>query len=692
MKSFRLPEEITSRRAIVYVRQSTGSQVVENLESQRLQYEMANHARAAGFKDVVVIDSDLGISASGTMDRPGFRNLVGQVCEGNVGAVFCYDASRLARNGREWHHLLELCALVSTRVVDCDGAYDPANPNDRLLLGLKGTMSEFELTVMRRRLVVAKQAKAARGELRIAVPVGYLWPLDTGLTLDPDLRIQHAIRQVFQLFRQLGSAHRVLRHLRQEKLLFPRPISRESSELMWRSPCYRNVISVLKNPFFAGAYAHGKSRVKTKVVQGQVVKTYGNARQPNEWTLILDHHEAYISWPEYQKNQERLSRNCYGKAAGSPKSGRGGSALLSGLLRCGRCSRMLQVTYSGHHGTLKRYACRRGHAMQGLEPCISFGAVRPDLAVGKELLLAVGPLAVEAALMAEGDAKQKRDEKRRAVELEVQQARYEAQLAARRYHAVDPENRLVATELEAKWNASLNKLSQLENCEDDERGEAATPTRKDLLDIASNLEKTWASTAIQNSTKQQLVRALIEEIVVNVDDSHRQVELIIHWKGGQHSRLQVEKPRTGEHRKRTTDRARDVIREMAGRWSDEQIAATLNRMKLTTGQEHTWNAQRVSSARRKWKIPGYDSATKGGACLTMSEAATHLGVSAHVIRKMIGDKTLPARQVVIDAPWQILITDLEQPEVKAFLSNRRTRSGRPRRISRNNSNLMIPGI
>ena len=269
-----LPPSVTGRTAVVYVRQSTGVQVRENLESQRRQYALADLAREYGFRDVRVIDDDLGVSASGTMDRPGFRSLVGQICEGVVGAVFCLEASRLARNGRDWHHLLELCGMVGARVVDGEATYDPSLPNDRLLLGLKGTMSEFELTVLRRRLLDAAVAKARRGELRMPVPVGYVWSRETGLALDPDRRVQDAIRTIFRLFERFGTARQVLLHMKHRRLLFPRPTdgkSMTSAGWSWRSPCYRNVISVLQNPFYAGAYAYGKAAVQTKIVDGRCV-------------------------------------------------------------------------------------------------------------------------------------------------------------------------------------------------------------------------------------------------------------------------------------------------------------------------------------------------------------------------------------------------------------------------------------
>ena len=283
-----LPASVLRRKAIVYVRQSTPVQVQENMESQRRQYELVEVARQRGFLDVEVIDDDLGRSASGAVERPGFDRLVAQLCGGTVGAVLCLEASRLARNGRDWHHLLELCGLVEARVIDLDGIYNPCLPNDRLLLGMKGTISEFELGVLRARLVDAARAKARRGELRIPVPVGFLWDREAGIGFDPDLRIQEVIGLVFCKFQELGSARQVLLWMRRENVHFPRPSdSKQAVSFDWRLARYRNVISLLKNPFYAGAYAYGKSEKRTEVVDGRAHKSYGHAKPIEQWEVLL---------------------------------------------------------------------------------------------------------------------------------------------------------------------------------------------------------------------------------------------------------------------------------------------------------------------------------------------------------------------------------------------------------------------
>ena len=696
MRRAELPPSVLERRAIVYVRQSTGAQVQENLESQRSQYELADLARSYGFGDVLVIDDDLGRSAGGMRARPGFESLVAQICEGIVGAVFCLEASRLARNGRDWHHLLELCGLVGARVFDVDGAYDPSVPNDRLLLGLKGTMSEFELTVLRRRLVDAAVAKARRGELRIAVPVGYIWSRDTGLEMDPDRRVQEALHAVFRLFSRLGSARQVLLHMRREGLLFPRPADgKVLRTLEWRPPAYRNVITALRNPFYAGAYAYGKSEHRTTIVDGRAHRTYGHDRPMQAWKILLrDHHPGYISWPEFEQNQERIQRNAFRKPAGNAKSGRGGRALLSGLLRCRRCGRMLQVGYTGRTG-LPRYICKMGHAMHGLARCIGFGATRPDMVVARQLLDVVQPLAVEAAIMAEQEACSRDEERRSALDLERQQAEYEVRLAQRRYESVDPDNRLVAAELELRWNAAIARLRDCEARLMLTAAEPSTaPDRDTLLSLAADLEAAWNASTTTMRTKQQLLRALVREIVVDVDDARREVVLVIHWRGGQHSEIRTRKPKSGEHTKRASSEAASLIRDMATKWSDEHVAATLNRMGLTTGQGMTWNAVRVGAYRRKADIVGYESAVKDGRCLTMYEAARLLDVSSYALRKLINAGLLPARQVVEDAPWQILAEDLRRPDVQEALRRHRAQGRHGRRPCRapcDDRTLRIPG-
>ncbi len=659
-----LPATVLRRKAVVYVRQSTQTQVQNNLESQRRQYDLVEEARRRGFTQVEVIDDDLGRSASGMVARPGFDRLVAWLCAGEVGAVLCFDASRLARNGRDWHHLLELCGLVEARVIDLDGVYDPCRPNDRLLLGMKGSISEFELGVLRARMFEAARAKAQRGELRISVPIGYVWHREVGLGFDPDLRLQEAIRLIFARFRKLGSARQVFLSLAAEQVHFPRPSDgKKMVTFDWTPIRYRNVISVLKNPFYAGTYAYGKSEKRTTLVEGRLRKSYGHGKPVEQWEVMLkDHHEAYINWAEFERNQKQLAVNAYGRVDGV-KSGRGGRALLAGMLCCARCGRRLTVAYTGRGAGQPVYRCDRPHVQLAQPRCFTFGGRRPDEAIAQELLRAVEPLAVEAALQAERRHMEVQADQRRIVDLELQQARYEATLAERRYAACDPDNRLIAAQLEKSWESALQRVQACQRRVDAVEQTLSAVAMPDLGGLAQDLAAAWDAPGVTMRTRQQLLHTLVQEIIADLDEKTREIVLTIHWRGGQHSQVRLAKPKSGEHGCRTPDEALAVMRSMAGKWSDEHIAATLNRMGLPTGQAKTWTAHRVSSVRRVNDIRAYRSAHKDGQWLTMSEAAAELGVNNHRIRRLVKDGILPAEQVVPRAPYQIRASDLLDPKV-----------------------------
>jgi len=681
-----LPAALLKRKAVVYVRQSTQTQVQLNLESKRRQYDLVDEARRRGFRDVEVIDDDMGRSASGSVARPGFEKLVAWLCAGDVGAVLCFDASRLARNGRDWHHLLELCGLVEARVIDLDGVYNPCRPNDRLLLGMKGSISEFELGVLRARMLDAARAKARRGELRISVPVGYIWHREIGLGPDPDIRVQEAVRQIFARFRQLGSARQTHLSLKAEQVHFPRPSDgRQLVTFDWTPIRYRNVISVLKNPFYAGVYAYGKSENRTAIINGRARKTYGHHRPLDECEILLkDHHEGYIDWAEYERNQRQLAVNAYGRQGGA-KSGRGGRSLLIGLMSCGRCGRRLKVAYRGRY-PYPVYLCDGAREMLGRPRCMSFAGRRIDAAVARELLRAVEPMAIDAAWAAERMYMDGQREQQRILELELQQARYEASLAERRYAACDPDNRLIAAQLEKSWEATLRRVQECEARLDMIRAPTLVTAKPDFSGIAEDLEGAGENPQVTARTRQQLLRTLVNDITADIDEAAGEIVLMIHWKGGQHSELRLRKPLTGEHDCSTPDDALAVIRSMASRWSDENIAATLNRMRLPTGQGKTWTGRRVGDIRRVRGIHAYRSAEKDGEWLTLTEAAQACDVISHRIRRLIEAGVLPAVQVVPGAPYQILASDLRSERVVQAMG----RKGGPCHLDPENQIPMFP--
>jgi DNA invertase Pin-like site-specific DNA recombinase len=684
------------RRAIVYVRQSSPTQLLHNRESQVRQYNLANYARELGFAEVETIDEDLGRSGSGLVERPGFQRLVTQVCEGQVGAVFCLEASRLARNGRDWHHLIELCGLIGAVVIDPEGIYDPRLSNDRLLLGLRGTMSEFELSVLRQRSLEAIRQKARRGELQFCLPVGFCRGSNSAIELDPDQRVQNAIRLVFQKFQQSGSARQALLWFREEQVTLPAVgYGNKNQQIYWKLPLYNTILAILSNPMYAGAYAFGRTEVRTKVSMGRARRTEGHRKPQNQWTvLIRDHHPGYITWERFEANQKILAENARMKSRMGRQSGRGGRSLLVGLIRCHRCSRMLRVHYLGKNRKEMRYQCINGHINQGVPKCISFGGVRVDQAVSDEILKVVQPVAIDAAIRAVGQKVQQRNERVRVLELELEQARYEARLAGRRYESVDPDNRLVASELEARWNASLCRVRELENKFDQVRREsAAEPVidKEGLLRLAEDLPAVWESPATDLAIKQRIIRILLEEIVADVDEQAQEVVLVMHWAGGRHSELRVPKPRTGHHGRCTKAEAVDIVRQMASNYVDEQIALTLNRMGLRTGAGNTWNETRVRSLRQYLKLPVCRVEQRAG-WLTLERAAQQLGVSPTVVRRLITRKILPATQIVSGAPWQIDAKNVASAEVIRAAMALKSRDRQLRDESVDNETLLLPGL
>jgi DNA invertase Pin-like site-specific DNA recombinase len=669
------------RAAYVYVRQSTLSQVRHHKESQRRQYDLVRHARELGFLHIEVVDDDLGVSGSGRRERPGFARLLAAVCAGQVGAVLALEASRLARNNRDWHHLIDLCALTATLVIDYDGVYDPQRLNDRLLLGLKGTMSEFELGLLRQRAQESLRQMIRRGEVLTELPVGYVRTEDNGCEMTPDLQVQSAVRGVFAKFLELGSARQVLLWYRAEDIPLPcTKLGTGGREVLWCRPAYHRILAILSNPTYGGAFVYGRRQAKTKVVDGRARKG-GTTMVPTEkWHVLLrDHHTAYISWEQYLRIQDLLQDNSNMRGRTTRGSARIGTALLAGLLRCGRCGRKLLVTYTGRgEGKLVRYVCRSSHVQHADEKCISFAGRKVDEAVATVVLEALQPAGVAAALVAcEGFSRQE-DEARRQLELAVEKARYLADRARRQYDAVEPENRLVATELEHRWDEALSELQQLQR-RLEELGSAPPPLspeeRERLLHLGHDVEALWAHTDAPVTLKKRILRTVLLEIVADVTSDPPAVSLHLHWTGGVHTALQVPKNRPGEHRRRTDHQAVELIRELAPLCDDLQIAYVLNRLGCRTGAGNSWTVSRVESVRRHHEIP-VRKVTESRSWLTLEQAAKALQVSRKFLRTLLEEEVLPGRQVVPYAPWVIEASSLELPQVRSAIAARERR--RPR--------------
>jgi len=670
------PEHLI-RQAIVYIRQSTADQVTTNVESKRRQYGLVDRTRQLGWSDVAVIDDDLGRSGGGVA-RPGFEKLLAAICEGRVGAVVSIEASRLARNGRDWHTLLEFCGLVGTLIVDEDGVYDPRHPNDRLLLGMKGTMSEMELSVLRQRSLEALKQKARRGELFMTVAIGYVRIGYNRIEKDPDRRVAAAITLVFAKFAEMQSVRQVHLWFRHERVSLPAiTYGAEGRQIAWKLPVYNTVLHILTNPIYAGAYAFGRTGSRVSIEDGRKKVTRGCKKERSDWeVLIPNHHEGYLSWADYERNLGLIADNANGKNPMSRGALRRGEALLAGLLRCGHRGRKLHVTYSGTDGNTGRYHCRGGFHNHGGDRCISFGGMRIDRDVAAEVIARLAPLGIEAALAAQAAHGRASEDKRRQVELALEQARYEVGRARRQYDAVDPDNRLVAAELEKRWN---ERLAVVRDLEAELVGLLASPAvdltpadRERLITLGADLDRAWYSTGVTPETRKRILRTLIDEIIVRVEDNA--LDLVIRWHGGDHSPLKVKKNRSGQHRWSAAGETVDLVRVLARQMPDKAIAAVLNRAGKTTGRGNGWTQSRVCSLRSHNDIATYragERAERGE--VTLDEAAANLAVSPSTVRRLIKDGQLAATQLCKGAPWVIKAADLERVDVQRAAAARRLR-------------------
>ncbi len=665
--------------AYVYVRQSSAYQVQHNREGQRRQYALADRAKALGFRSVVTIDEDLGRSGAGTVERPGFARLLAAVCERKVGAVLALEASRLARNNRDWHHLIDLCALTETLVIDLDGVYEPRLLNDRLLLGLKGSMSEFELGLMRQRAREAFEALLARGEVVVSVPIGYVKTEDRRCELDPDLQIQEAIRTVFAKFRELGTARQVLLWFREEGVSLParRPGSRDA--ISWALPTYPRIVSILRNPTYGGAFVWGRTRWTTRLVEGRARKAASRVSDRGQWRVLLrGHHEGYISWEDYLRNQDRLTANRSDwpeTHAGAPKAG---PALLSGLLRCGRCGRRLKVSYGGRGGRVPRYACCESRHLIGNRTCCSVGAVGLDAPVVEQVLAAVAPEGVQASIDAIEQARSRESEKRRALSLAVEKAQYETGRRRRQYEAVEPENRLVAAELERRWEEALQQQTEIEHrlaqVEAEERN--LSPEECDRVRaLGADLPRLWDDPACPVEIKKRILRTVIEEIVITLEQDPPRVVARVHWKGGVHTTLRVRRRPAGHNRYRTSDDVVDLVRELAQLRADRPIATVLNRLGYRTGHGKGWTREGVCSLRNHHGIAIFDP-QRPVEVVTLEEASHRLGIATRRLRNLVRHGVLPAKHLGDRLPWIIRIADLERQEVREAV--RLLKAGRAR--------------
>jgi DNA invertase Pin-like site-specific DNA recombinase len=585
------------------------------------------------------------------------------ICAGRVGAVFAIEASRLARNGRDWHTLIEFCGLVGTILVDEDGIYDPRHPNDRLLLGMKGTMSELELSLFRQRSQEALRQMARRGALVLTVAAGYVKVGRDRIEKNPDRRVQEAIQLVFTKFAEFQSARQVHIWLRDEGIELPVKSRRgEAHGVVWRLPAYNIVHNILTNPIYAGAYAFGRTTSLISVVDGRKRVRRGVHRPMDKWdVLIKDHHAAYITWDEFERNLKAIANNATRMSSALTRgAAREGELLLSGLLRCGHCGRKLHVHYGGKLG---RYNCYGACMNHGTKRCISVSGLSIDAAVAKEVLRILKPLGMEAAVKAIEAQSTETTVAERQLQLALQQARYEVAHARRQYDAVDPANRLVAGELERRWNETLQAVAKVEGDiaamiarRPPPLGEAE---RQQLITLGADLERAWLHPAATAATRKRILRAALSEVIVRRDGAI--IHAVLHWQGGDHTELQVKQRlnAAGRHNPRVPDETVALMRELARLIPDHQIARLLNRIGIATGYGNAWTLERVRGFRNHYEIAVHrdgEWAERGE--ITLEAAAKIVGVCNMTALRMLRRGDIKGRQVCPGAPWVIKIADL----------------------------------
>jgi DNA invertase Pin-like site-specific DNA recombinase len=655
-----------SRSAVVYVRQSSASQVEHNRESTTRQYRLADRAVELGWprERVHVVDEDLGVSGSGLTDRSGFARMTADVALGHVGLVLGLEVSRLARNNADWYRLLDLCGVTDTLIGDADGIYHPSLFNDRLVLGLKGTMSEAELHILRARLLGGIRNKAARGELHRGLPVGLVrGEADGEVLLHPDESIVAAIRAVFDRFAEMGSARRVWLWFCSQDLRFPLH-SNTLEDIRWVVPTYTKIHQVLTNPFYAGVYVYGKTHQQRYVDEGGRVRKRSKKRARGEWPVFIrDHHPGYIDWATFEANQQRLGQNIRPRPHQAGGAVREGSALLQGIAICGSCGRRLKVHYKGRLSA-PGYHCAGKTIVNGRgEYCLNVGGVQIDAAVAAAFLAALTPAAFDASLAAIEQLDADHESTVAQFRRDLERARYSVQRAERRYRAVDPQNRLVARSLEAEWEKSLQELKEAET--EVERREHARPRtltdeqRDSIRALGGDLPRVWSASTTTDRDRKELLHLMLDEVVMTIEREKFNAHLTLRWHGGLLSEIDVPLPRSHPAPIRTADDTVDLLRRLAALYPDAVIAGVLNRQGRKTVTGLSFTISRVSSLRTSWKIPCFEASKeiREGECMTVERAAQALGLAPSTLHRWLNDGFIAGEQVTPGAPWRIRMTE-----------------------------------
>jgi len=612
------------RNAYLYVRQSTLRQVLENTESTQRQYALRQHAAALGWplERIIVIDTDLGQSGASAADREGFQRLVTEVSLGRAGIVLGLEVSRLARNSMDWHRLLEISALTDTLILDEDGVYDPAHFNDRLLLGLKGTMSEAELHVLRARLQGGIRNKARRGELFVRPPMGFVYSADGKLAVDPDQQVQQSVRLLFETFRRTGSAMATVRLFAEQGLQFPRRVHTgpNKGDLVWAGLEHSRALRILHNPRYTGAFVYGRTHTRRTVEGDWVIEHVPR----DEWeVLIREAHAGYIDWDEYEQNQRRLRDNCQAYGEDRRKSPpREGPALLQGLLICGRCGKRMTVRYHSRRGQLfPDYVCQH----------IPGGGI--DEAVGNILVEAVTPVTLEVALAVQQELQSRLDEADRLRQQQVERARYEAELARRRYLRVDPDNRLVADSLEADWNDKLRLLAEAQEVCERQRAQdrklVDDQQRAAVFSLATQFPQLWRDPSTPDRERKRMVRLLLEDVTLIRGDH---LTLHLRFKGGAHRTVQLPLPLRSWEQRQTSGQVVAEVDRLLHEHTYPDIAAILNKQGMQSGEGKPFTARIVARIQRSYHLKTRYDRLRDAGMLTLEEMAKLLEINSQRVK------------------------------------------------------------
>lgn len=655
----KITTEHRSRSAVVYVRQSTLMQVREHGESTARQYGLSGVAVELGWtaEQVLVVDADLGVSGRFGSERDGFRELISRVCLGEVGAIFGLEVSRLARSSAEFARLLELARLTDTLLIDGDGVYDLGDVNDRLLLGLKGSMSEAELHLLAGRLHGAKLAAAHRGELRAKLAVGFVYDLDGQVVIDPDEQVRTAVEDLFAEFARTGSAFGVVKAFAETGRLFPQRAygGAWAGRLKWGKLGHYRVLQALKNPAYAGAYTYGRSYDKRRVQPDGTVRSARRTRARDEWTvLIQDHHEGYLSWQQYLDNEAKLAANQTNAGARPPREG---IALCQGIVYCGGCGSRMGTRYGARHYV--HYECVSARDQDKT----SVTASTVDAVVSELLLKAVTPEQITAALAVADEVTERHVRSHRAAELTVERARYEADRAERAFSQVEPENRLVARSLESRWETKLAAVAEAEAALETARAvKPPLPERSTLEALAADLPRLWDDPDTSPRDRKRLLRTLIADVTLLPTDDPREARIGVRWHTGATDEVTVHRKGPG----RTPATALEIIRRHGATRTSEQLAAELNAAGLTTGKGRPWDTAAVARVRDTYGIPAPRTAAVREGEVSIAQAAAQLGVASKAVGNWIRKGQLPARRGAAGRwciPWDEATQELYRQQV-----------------------------